>query len=216
MRKYIALALISALPAFTAAQSIDVLPSIVKLKADQTVSSIQFRNSTADEATFEVKAVEEIGVGADMKRVPTKEIVVSPPIFTVKPGARQTLRFSIRTPNKASEERRYRLFAEQISGTAQHQEQGLRMMINLGIPIFVLPATETARLVRNDSDKGITITNRGNVTLQVLGLEAAGCEPVKFNRFLRPSVSFDIPLSSQQQKECNYQARLDVGLLALE
>lgn len=196
------------------AGTIDVLPSIVKLNADQTVSAIQFRNTTDAEASFEIKVVEEIGVGDALRRVPTTDIIASPPIFSVKPGDRQTVRFSIRKPNVTDTEVRYRLYAEQIP-VAAPKEPGIRMLVNLGIPIFISPRSERIALAGARSEKGMTLRNSGNVTVHVLGMEAPGCEDIKFNRYLRPTAVLDIPLEKRQTEECTYQVQLESGSIAL-
>lgn len=212
MHKFLTIFLLSILPAVSCAGTIDVLPSIVKLKASQTASSIQFRNTTNDEASFEIKVVEESGVGTEMQRIPSSDVVVSPKIFTVKPGAHQTVRFSLKKPNTTADEKRYRLFAEQLPTNVASDEPGIRMLVNLGIPLFISPVNEQIGLARTITNKGISIQNTGNVTVQVLGFEAPGCENVRFNRYLRPTVTIDIPLAEQQGKNCAYQARLESGL----
>lgn len=215
MQKIVATILLSLLSVASFAGTIDVLPSIVKLSADQTVSSIQFRNTTDAEASFEIKVVEEIGVGEALQRVPTSDIVVSPPIFSVKPGNRQTVRFSVRKPKVSDTEIRYRLYAEQIPVAAVHEEPGIRMLLNLGIPIFISPRDERIALTGTPSEKGLTIRNDGNVTVHVLGMEATGCDDVKFNRYLRPTATLEIRLEKQQVKNCAYQMQLESGSLPL-
>ena len=90
------------------------------------------------------------------------------------------------------------------------------MLVNLGVPVFISPVTEQLSLTRPIAGVGISIQNSGNVTVQLLGLEASGCEAVKFNRYLRPTDSIVIPLAPEQTAKCAYQARLDSGLLSLQ
>lgn len=210
------MSLLGLVPLFAFGGSIDIIPSVLKLRENQTASSLQFRNSTNGEASFEIKVVEELGAGPDMRRVPSSDIVVSPPIFTVKAGERQTVRFSLKRPNTTSTEVRYRLLAEQLPGTPAPEEPGLRMLMNLLIPIFVAPKVEHVSLTKAVAVDGFLLKNVGNVTVQVLGLEAPGCDDVKYNRYLRPTVTVVVPLTEAQKNSCRYQVRLDSGLHPLD
>jgi P pilus assembly chaperone PapD len=204
------------IPLFSFGGSIDVVPSVIKLAGHQSGSSTQIRNSMSAEASFEIKVVEEIGVGADMQRVPSSDLVVSPPIFTVKAGERQTVRFSLKRPNNSLSEVRYRLVVEQLPGPAAADEPGLRMLMNLLIPVFVAPSVEHVSLAKATVAGGYSLKNTGNVTVQILGLEAPACDDVKFNRYLRPAVAVEVPLTAVQKNSCRYQARLDSGLHPLD
>jgi fimbrial chaperone protein len=69
---------------------------------------------------------------------PTRDVLASPPIFTVAPGATQTIRFGLRREPDASRELSYRIFLEEVPGPEQPGSTGVRMLLRIGLPIFVV------------------------------------------------------------------------------
>jgi fimbrial chaperone protein len=69
---------------------------------------------------------------------PTRDVLASPPIFTLVPGATQTIRLGLRRDPDPSRELAYRIFLEEVPGPEKPEATGVRMFLRLGLPIFVL------------------------------------------------------------------------------
>jgi fimbrial chaperone protein len=103
---------------------------------------------------------------------PTKDILATPPIFTVPAGGSQVVRVGLRRPTDAQRELAYRLFLQEVP-PAKSDAQGLRMVLRIGLPVFVLPPVVTKPVLRwqavrtADGALKVVLTNSGNAHIQV-------------------------------------------------
>lgn len=126
--------------------------------------------------------------GADGRIVlaPTRDIVFFPPLIALAVGERRNVRVGTTEPPGASE-RTYRIFVEELPpvGPAPGVAPGqVRVLMRLGIPIFVQPATPVGgtRIDGLRLERGVLafdLRNTGNVhvvatTVRVTGLAASG------------------------------------------
>lgn len=70
---------------------------------------------------------------------PSQDLVVSPPIFTVGPGASQIVRIGLLQRPQSEREITYRLFLQEVPQPRGPGEQGISVALRLGLPVFVLP-----------------------------------------------------------------------------
>jgi fimbrial chaperone protein len=167
-------------PAATAA-SLALVPVRLALSSKQPVGALTVRND-GDEAT--VIQLEVAGwAQSDGKDVytATSEILATPPIFTVAPGASQLVRIGMRRPADASHELSYRLFLQEVPPPPKADFKGLQVARRFGVPVFV--GAETAQVkaavvpvaalqwharAAAGSDKvTLTATNAGTAHVQV-------------------------------------------------
>jgi fimbrial chaperone protein len=121
----------------------------------------------------------------EMALAATRDIVLFPTLFALKPGEERNLRVGTATP-PAANEKTYRLFIEELPG--QTSESGtpgqVTIRTRLGIPIFIRPPKEVvAGRVEQVETRGgrltFSIRNAGTVhfltqAIHVTGLDAAG------------------------------------------
>ena len=105
---------------------------------------------------------------------PSRDLLISPPIFTLAPGAAQTVRVGLlRTPDPARE-LTYRLFLQEVPPLPPPGQQGVSMVLRLGLPVFVAPPVPTSPALRwqlkAESANAITLTlsNSRNTHVQVI------------------------------------------------
>lgn len=74
---------------------------------------------------------------------PTTELLVNPPVFTIKPGGQQIVRVGLRNPARAADSARelsFRLLLAEVPQAAPADFRGIRVALNMTIPVFVAPA----------------------------------------------------------------------------
>lgn len=104
---------------------------------------------------------------------PSQDLVVSPPIFRVAPGATQTVRIGLLKRPPTQREVTYRLFLQEVPQPPKPGEQGVSIALRLGLPVFVLPpggAKPQLAWSARPEGAGIRLmaTNRGNGHVQAL------------------------------------------------
>lgn len=104
---------------------------------------------------------------------PTRDILATPPIFTILPKSSQIVRIGFRQQPDKFRELAYRLFLQEIpmmAGTSGEVQVALRF----GIPIFIAPFDTSSKPVldwriMSASNKGLQVeaVNRGNIHVQI-------------------------------------------------
>jgi fimbrial chaperone protein len=105
--------------------------------------------------------------------VPSEDLVVSPPIFRMAPGASQIVRVGL--AGRAAEDREltYRLFLQEVPQPAAGGGQGISVALRLGLPVFITPRVRAApqlawRAQREGDALRLIVTNAGNGHAQLL------------------------------------------------
>ena len=104
---------------------------------------------------------------------PSQDLVVSPPIFTVAPGASQIVRVGLLRRPQSDREITYRLFLQEVPQPRASGEQGISVALRLGLPVFVLPKGDASpRLAWSARREGdaleVSVTNTGNGHAQII------------------------------------------------
>ncbi len=76
---------------------------------------------------------------------PTQALVVSPPMLSLEPGARQLVRV-IRTDTAATQatENAFRLLVDELPPAEQAEQTGLRYVLRYSVPVFIETSVNTA------------------------------------------------------------------------
>ena len=159
-------------PAPAAAGSFQVSPVNLTLPADRQSTSLTIRNN--DSAPVAVR-VETFGWsqqdGRDVYSA-TSDVIVSPAIFTIAPGAVQLVRVGLRARNAKA----YRVIFEEIP--RQQSSGSVQVALRLNLPLYLAPPSPGAKpalswkLWRSPSGEMVVEgRNAGAVQAQILGLE---------------------------------------------
>lgn len=110
---------------------------------------------------------------------PSQDLVVSPPIFKVLPGARQIVRLGLLRSPTGEREVTYRLFLQEVAQPPAPGEQGVAVALRLGLPVFVLPKIRAAPNLswRARAEEGairLTLSNSGNAHVQAVDCKLYG------------------------------------------
>jgi fimbrial chaperone protein len=114
---------------------------------------------------------------------PTQDVLVTPPIARIAPGAEQVIRVGLRRPTDPARQGTFRLFVNEVPGAPASGFTGLQVALRVSLPVFVAasgPARrDVAWTLSRDTDGGLSLTleNRGNVHVQVLDLTLSAPGP---------------------------------------
>jgi len=125
--------------AHAAGASLEVNPVRLTLSAAQPVAALAVRNADARPAVLHLEIVAWTQDGAADHYAPSRELLATPPIFTLPPGATQTVRVGSRRAMDPERERAFRLYLQEVPDSAAPEGTGVRIALRLGVPVFVRP-----------------------------------------------------------------------------
>jgi len=128
--------------------SLDVNPVRLTLSRAQSVAALTVRNAGTQPAVLHLKTMAWTQDGAADRYAPTHELLATPPIFTLAPGAAQTVRVGLRRAIDAERELAYRLYLQEVPDSVPPGGTGVRIALRIGVPVFVLPEAPAAPLLR--------------------------------------------------------------------
>jgi fimbrial chaperone protein len=139
------------------AGTLEVNPVLLEINSAHRTATVNLRNDDAVPVTIRTYALEWRQSGGEEDYADTSAVIVSPPIFTIAPGATQLVRVGLRTP--ASSPQAYRLVVEEVpeAGPAG----GIRVALRINLPLYAwLSAGQASALrwsARRDGDGGWTL-----------------------------------------------------------
>jgi fimbrial chaperone protein len=125
-----------------AAGSLQVNPVLVEIDADHRTGSVTVRNVEAVPVTIHAYPLAWQQAEGEDRYEDSAALIVSPPVFTVAPGATQVVRVGLRNP--AASGHSYRLIIEEVPEAMPGT--GIRVALRLNLPLYanVRPAAATA------------------------------------------------------------------------
>ncbi|MDI1238537.1 MAG: fimbria/pilus periplasmic chaperone [Polaromonas sp.] len=146
------------------AQSLTVLPVNIEMAPQQMATTLTVVNQGDTETSVQIRAFKWMQPDGNEELTPSDEVLVSPPIATIAPGATQIVRLVLRRAPQ-DREATYRILLDQIPPAAAPGT--VRIALRLSIPVFAAPATRVAANVqfRAESKAGQTYlvaVNDGN------------------------------------------------------
>ena len=157
-----------------AAIDLQVNPVRVNVMPDQGAAELRLDNEDVKPVAVRVTALRWTQPDGSDHNEATRDLVVSPPIFTLAPGARQLIRigFRNRTPGAA-----YRLIVEEIPGP-KASGTGISVALKLDLPLYVIARDGATPAVSWAARRGSRDTlivegrNSGDLHARVLAVEA--------------------------------------------
>ena len=136
------------LSASAQAGNFQVGPLRVLLSAGQRVVAVTVRNDGEAPTVIQLEAVSWSQNAGNDVYAPTKELLATPPIFTLLPGGSQLIRVGLRRAQDPRAELSYRLFMQEVPPPPRPGFHGLQVALRIGIPVFVAPAVKASPLLR--------------------------------------------------------------------
>ncbi|HSN72953.1 MAG TPA: fimbria/pilus periplasmic chaperone [Steroidobacteraceae bacterium] len=131
-------------PAVSLAGALSVSPVRVHLSADERTAAVTLFNGGGDSTLVQVEALLWEQADGDDRLTPTREVIVSPAVFTLPAGKSQLVRLSLRRDPDPNRELSYRLILQEVPSAQEVQPSGLRVALRMSLPIFVAPRVEAA------------------------------------------------------------------------
>lgn len=211
------------------AGSFSVTPVRATLSASQAVGMLTVNNTGDKPAVIQLEVLKWSQQDGKDVYMPTRDVLATPPIFTVPPQGRQTIRVGLRSKPDAQTELSYRLFLREVPPPPEPGQQGLQIALHMSLPVFILPATPAKPALtwaaRHEADGQIRLRaiNSGNAHVQITGLrlvQADGSEIVNKSMFdyLLPGQERSWLLTPAKRLEGTLQlrAQTDAGALQSE
>lgn len=159
------------------AGSFSVSPVRVILTGDHPVIAMTVQNSEPEPTIVQLELVQWSQQEGKDIHLPTKDLLATPPIFTLPANGKQIIRIGLRKPLIQSNELAYRIFLHEIPGPPKPDFQGLRVALKISVPIFI-PSTSTpthqllwSAKVDKDNRLRISAVNVGNTHLQISNIK---------------------------------------------
>jgi fimbrial chaperone protein len=174
------------------AGSFTVNPVRVTLSPTQRVAAISVSNHGAEASVIQLETSRWTQQDGKDSLAPSNEILATPPIFTLAPGASQIVRVGLRRASDAQHELTYRLVLREVP-PPQPIAQGLRVALAISMPVFVVSAHPSFsnlawRAVRlADGRIQLEATNTGSAHVQIGSLELSS--PPSASPIVRQSVA---------------------------
>jgi fimbrial chaperone protein len=134
------------------AASLQISPVIVNLANGQSTATIEVKNRGDAPTAIQVRPYLWTQVGDEDTLTPTQEIILSPPIFTIPPGASQTLRLLLRGTAEAGRERSYRLLLDEVPAADIRNQAQLTLRVSL--PVIVASALSAPPALQWRAERG--------------------------------------------------------------
>lgn len=164
------------------AGTLQVNPVLVAIDSDHRTASITIRNE--DPVPVTIRSYALIWRQADGNDVyeETGEVIVSPPVFTIAPGATQVVRVGLRNPAAAG--KAYRLIVEEVPEASPGG--GIRVALRLNLPFFAHVGPGDAAQLRwsasRDAD-GIWFVEAANQSAKYVRIDGAAASAATGLRF---------------------------------
>ncbi|MEQ1581657.1 MAG: fimbria/pilus periplasmic chaperone [Steroidobacteraceae bacterium] len=169
------LSLAAAVPA--AAGNFSVAPVRIELSKGQPTAVMTVHNNDDAPLLVQASALAWSQPGGEDLTEPTRELLATPPIFTLAPNSDQIVRVALRREPDATRELAYRLLLAEVPQPATKDFTGLRVALRLSLPVFVQPKTGASPDVKWTATRTgtnalrVSATNLGTQHLQVTDFE---------------------------------------------
>lgn len=156
-----------------------VNPIRVFFDSENKTNILTIKNESSEEITLQIKAVawthNEDGKGIYS---PTEDIIFFPKIATIKAEEQKIIRLGTKA-SQEKQEKTYRLFLEEIPAPSTTENTAVKIIMNVGVPIFIAPHKIEAlgtieKIGLSKGSLSLTVKNEGNVHLILQSIKVAG------------------------------------------
>jgi fimbrial chaperone protein len=159
------------------AGTLNVSPVKINLSKNFSTAIIQVSNAGNSDTTIQLQTMRWIQDGEGDKLQPTREIIATPQIFSIKAGATQLIRIGMVTRPDPVNETAYRLVLDEIPSPPEPGFKGLQVALKISLPIFVqplsksLPELDFSWVQSQDKKVRFSIVNHGSAHVQILRMK---------------------------------------------
>lgn len=167
------------------AASLQISPVSITLRADQGASGITLQNTGSAPIYGQVRVFAWDQDRSQDVLVPTTELVASPPIVQIAPGASQVVRLVRRVPGAPPAERSYRVLIDELEREAGGPANGVDIRLRYSVPVFVNPVQPGSEALawstyRQGDDWMLRVRNSGARHAQIGVLNLSNASGARF------------------------------------
>lgn len=135
------MALLQAVAGSAYGASFSISPVRIELSAQETTSAVTITNTGDEPVSVQLRVFSWRQKSNEDRLEPTRELVATPPVFTVPAGESQIVRIGLRRPPQGGSESTFRAIFEEIPGPPPPSGgPQLRINLRISVPVFYAPA----------------------------------------------------------------------------
>jgi fimbrial chaperone protein len=203
-----------------------VAPIRVELRAGQTAGELTVHNDTDKATLIQLRAAEWSQQDDAEQYTETRDLLVTPPVFTLPANGEQIIRVALRRPPDAARELSYRLFIQEVPPAANPELRQLTLALRISLPVFVAPAAKSRARVEwqghwlQDGRFELRADNAGNAHLQITDFDVqvsggAAVTGSRANKYLLPGSTarwtLDMPTNADHAQAITLHGHSDQG-----
>lgn len=180
--------------------SMQLAPLRLALSDSVTTSTLIVKNRSDTPTLVQLELLSWSQKNNDNVLEPSRDVLISPPVFTIPANGEQILRAVLRRKADPNKELSYRLFVREVQDQSSLATDGsVKVLLNISIPIFIEPAAKlSSKLLWHASMSGahkinIKLANNGlqHVQIKSFQLSSDGVNPISQNvmRYVLPGSS---------------------------
>ena len=166
-------------PAPACAGTFSISPLRAELSASAQTAALTLRNQEPAPAVVQAEVMLWEQVNGEDRLTPTRDLLVSPAVFTLPADGSQLIRVALRRAADPQRELSYRLILTEVPQQASQDFTGLNVALRLSLPVFVAPAAKASPVLdwsaaRTDGGAiAVTARNTGNAHARVISFSTA-------------------------------------------
>jgi fimbrial chaperone protein len=175
--------LVSVFSSSAEAGALSISPVRIMLASGATSGLMTVRNESPDPVRLQLTLhTWQENPDGNMQLAPTEDLVVFPGLLQLKPNESRKVRIGLPVQQDIAVEKTYRLFLEELPGVSKLDQNQVRVVARIGVPIFLQPREPKpgwAPAVSHPDDQGflLQLKNTGNVHLILQEATVRGLGP---------------------------------------
>jgi fimbrial chaperone protein len=130
-----------------AASKLEISPVRISLPHQRPLVTLHLHNQGDEPTTVQLEGFRWTQVDGADRYERDYNLIVTPPIATLPPGAEQTVRVGLAEPHGSPQEIAYRLNLREVPQANQPDSQTVRVLLQVSLPVFAPPAkVDTAKV----------------------------------------------------------------------
>jgi fimbrial chaperone protein len=121
------------------AASLQAAPVLLEMKADAPSSTISIRNTGTTPFAAQTRVFRWKQAGGKETMEETNDVVTSPPITTLQPGASYSIRVVRTSKQPLPREEAFRVLVDQLPDSATQRSGTVALVMRHSIPVFLMP-----------------------------------------------------------------------------
>ncbi|MFQ3218013.1 MAG: fimbrial chaperone protein [Paraglaciecola sp.] len=153
----------------TQAQAVVISPIHLEMSVKKPVTSFTVTNESDQIVTYQLNTLSWVQVDGKDNYIEANELVVTPPIVSIKPKSSQTFRVALFKASSHRVEQSYRIILDDISTyVSDESKTGLTFIFNHNLPLFYAPLASVDSVVWSICESDVVgkscllMQNKGN------------------------------------------------------